>query len=161
MIWKLTVLPIKQAGLALPDPTATASYCYDASKDVCYHLLAAFREEVVFSSEDHRKVPKQLIKMQRQENAAENKAKLTTILADALPDTQQTIKRGQDSGMWFSVAPTTVNVNGTELSAQEFRDMLLVRFDKTSTDLPTHCDGCYKPFDLHHASAAITRARTN
>jgi hypothetical protein len=29
--------------------------------------------------------------------------------------------------------------------------MLLIRFDKTSTDLPTHCDGCYKPFDLCHA----------
>jgi hypothetical protein len=103
MIRKLAALPIKQAGLALPDPTATASYCYDASKNMCYHLLAAFREEVVFSSEDHQKVRNQSIKMQRQENAAENKAKLTTIVADALPDTQQTIKRGQDSGMWLSI----------------------------------------------------------
>jgi hypothetical protein len=34
MIRKLAALPIKQAGLALPAPTATASYCYDASKDV-------------------------------------------------------------------------------------------------------------------------------
>jgi hypothetical protein len=51
--------------------------------------------------------------------------------------------------MWLSISPSTVN--GTELSAQEFRDALLVRYDKTPPDLPTHCDGCYKPFDLRHA----------
>jgi hypothetical protein len=51
--------------------------------------------------------------------------------------------------MWLSVSPTTT-MNGTELSVQEFRDALLVRFDKMPTYLPTHCDGCYKPFDLHH-----------
>jgi hypothetical protein len=55
---------------------------------MCYYLLATFREEVVFSSEDHWKFQNQLIKMQRQQNAAENKAKLTTILTNALPDMQ-------------------------------------------------------------------------
>jgi hypothetical protein len=60
----------------------------DASKDVCYQLLTAFREEVVFSSEDRRKVRNQLIKMQRLQNAAQNQAKRTTILANASPDTR-------------------------------------------------------------------------
>jgi hypothetical protein len=149
MIRKLAALPIKQVGLVLPNPKANASSRYDASKDVCYHLLATFREEVAFSLEDRCLVQNQSIKMQCLQNAAKNKAKLATILADALPDMRQTIKRGQDTGMWLSSSPTTVN--GTELSAREFLDALLVRFNKMPTDLPTDCDGCYKPFNLHQA----------
>jgi hypothetical protein len=105
-------------------------------------------EEVAFSLEDHQKVWNKSIKMQHLQNTAKNEARVTTILANALPDTQQKIKRGQDTGMMLSVSPTTVN--GTELSAQEFQDAFLVHFDKMPTDLPTHCEGYYKPFNLSH-----------
>jgi hypothetical protein len=51
--------------------------------------------------------------------------------------------------MWLSISPSTVN--GTELKAQEFRDAPLVLYDKMPPlHRPTHCDGCYKPFDLCH-----------
>jgi hypothetical protein len=90
------------------------------------------------------------IKQQHLQNITENEAALTTIMVNASRDTRWTIKRShQDTSMWLSVSHTTVN--GTELSAQEFWDILLVRYDKMPTDLPTHCDGCYKPFNLHHA----------
>jgi hypothetical protein len=42
-------------------------------------------------------------------------------------------------------------VNGTELSAQEFRDALLMRYGITPPDLPATCDGCEGKFTLQHA----------
>jgi hypothetical protein len=51
--------------------------------------------------------------------------------------------------MWLTLAPSTVN--GTELSAQEFRDHLFLRYDKRPPDLPSQCDGCLEKFDICHA----------
>jgi len=50
--------------------------------------------------------------------------------------TRRILMRGCGSGAWLSVLPSTVN--GTELSAQEFRD-------------PSHCDGCGLKFSVSHA----------
>jgi hypothetical protein len=45
--------------------------------------------------------------------------------------------------------PSTLN--GTELLAQEFRDVLLLHHARTPGDLPSHCDGCGVKFDVRHA----------
>jgi len=45
--------------------------------------------------------------------------------------------------------PSTVN--GTELSAQEYRDAILLRYGRAPGDLPSHCDGCGQKFDVRHA----------
>jgi hypothetical protein len=43
---KLAELPVKRAGLTLPDPTDTSASCYKASIILCSHLLLeAFRGE--------------------------------------------------------------------------------------------------------------------
>jgi hypothetical protein len=39
----------------------------------------------------------------------------------------------------------------TELSAQEFRDALFMRYGITPPDLPDSCDGCEARFTLQHA----------
>ena len=39
---------------------------------------------------------------------------------------------------------------GTELSAQEFRDSLLLRYAQTPKDLPSQCDGCGQKFSVRH-----------
>jgi hypothetical protein len=44
--------------------------------------------------------------------------------------------------------PSTVN--GTELSRQEFRDALLLRYGRTPGDLQSHCDGCGQKFSVRH-----------
>jgi hypothetical protein len=47
------------------------------------------------------------------------------------------------------VLPSTVN--GTELSAAEFRDALLLRYARSPPDLPSQCDGCLQKFSIRHA----------
>jgi predicted transcriptional regulator len=43
------------------------------------------------------------------------------------------------------------SVNGTELSAQEYRDAFLLRYGRCPGDLPPHCDGCGQKFNVRHA----------
>ena len=64
-------------------------------------------------------------------------------------DTRRTIRRGKETGMWLTLAPSMVN--GTELLAQEFWDHLYLWYDMKPPDLPTHCDGCLAKFDMCHA----------
>ena len=55
--WRaLAGLPVKWAGLAIPDPTTSAQPNYEASILPCSHILAAFRGVNVFQSTDHLKV---------------------------------------------------------------------------------------------------------
>jgi hypothetical protein len=79
----------------------------------------------------------------------ESQEKLDGILSN-LPDGRcRTIKRGEETGAWLSVLPSTVN--RTELSTQEFRDALFMRYGIAPPDLPDSCDGCEAQFTLQHA----------
>ncbi len=61
----------------------------------------------------------------------------------------RTILRGKETRQWLSVLPSTVN--GTELSAPEFRDALLLRYARCPPDLPSHCDGFLQKFSVRYA----------
>jgi hypothetical protein len=50
----LASLPVKHAGLAIPNPTDSASSCYEASTLVCSHLTAAVRGVVSFCYVTHQ-----------------------------------------------------------------------------------------------------------
>jgi hypothetical protein len=54
----LSALPVKFAGLALPDPSASSEGKYEASTLVCSHILVAFRGTKSFSSADHQSLRK-------------------------------------------------------------------------------------------------------
>ena len=38
-----------------------------------------------------------------------------------------------------------------DLTAQEFRDALALRYQKPLLNVPSNCDGCGSPFSLDHA----------
>ena len=42
-------------------------------------------------------------------------------------------------------------LNGTALTAEEFRDSLRLRYGFTPAHLPSHCDGCASRFNVEHA----------
>ena len=49
----ITRLPVKQAGMALPDPTRTAPDNWQASCVITGHLVSALRGQVPFRMMDH------------------------------------------------------------------------------------------------------------
>ena len=68
----LAALPVKWAGLAIPDPTASAQPNYDASILLCSHILAAFRGADSFRSTDHLKVIREVKAELKLRNAAKH-----------------------------------------------------------------------------------------
>jgi len=62
---------------------------------------------------------------------------------------RRTILRGKETGAWLTTMPSIVN--GTELSRQEWRDSLLLRYSLSPLDLPSKCDGCGGEFSINHA----------
>jgi hypothetical protein len=137
---------VKHSGLALPNPTTTAESNWKASTLVCGHLVAALRGNTEFRSADHASIMAQgKAEIRKRSKEAYGKY-METILATVPAGTSRTIRRGTETGAWLSVLPSTVS--GTELSAQEFRDALSMRYGETPPDFPARCDGCDAPFTL-------------
>ena len=67
------------------------------------------------------------------------------------PMQQRAILRAKGSNIssWLSVLPLARSQ--FDLSAQEFRDGLALRYKKPLLSLPSVCDGCGAPFSIEHA----------
>ena len=52
-------------------------------------------------------------------------------------------------GEWLSAVPH--RLNGTELSWEEFRDNIRLRYGLIPQDIPATCDGCGKKLSINHA----------
>lgn len=145
----LACLPVKQAGLALPNPVASADLNYKASTVLCTHLIDALRGRAEFSSATHSGTTRAVRAELRSRSLDCHNATLASIVHPLPNDTRRIIMRGCETGAWLSVLPSTVN--GTELSRQEFRDSLYLRYALTPPDLPSLCDGCGQKFSVPHA----------
>ena len=144
----LQSLPVKHAGLALPDPTKSAKSNYEASILVNSHLLAALRGTEEFRSTDHVAVIKACRSELTSRRKTINDSALRTVISKLPPLLCRAIERSKLTGQWLSLSPSTVN--GTELSAQEFRDALFLRYGRCPGDIPLLCDGCGQKSSIEH-----------
>jgi hypothetical protein len=144
----LAILPVKFSGLALPDPTVSAKENYDSSVLASSHLTAAMRGVDEFRTADHTATHRSTTSEVRTRKRAKNDSDLTSIISKLNCDLRRTILRGKETGQFLSVMPSTIN--GTELSAVEFRDALLLRIGRSPGDLRSHCDGCGQKFSIGH-----------
>jgi hypothetical protein len=71
------------------------------------------------------------------------------ILKGARPMDKRRILRSAATGAWLSTLPSLLN--GSDLSAEEFRDGVRLRFGLPPTSLPPRCDGCGERFTTEHA----------
>jgi hypothetical protein len=146
----LLALPVKHAGIAIPNPTTSARGNFMASTVVCGHLVAALRERVQFNRAEHKSVIKEgraAIKINR---TVVHDNELSRLLRPLPPEKKRIIERGRRTGAWISVQPSTVN--GTELSAKEFRDATHLRYGQVPPNFPITCDSCScNNFSVQHA----------
>eukprot|EP00978_Attheya_sp_CCMP212_P005533 scaffold12431_cov57-Attheya_sp.AAC.8 len=146
----LLALPVKHTGIAIPNPTTSAGGNFMASTVVCGHLVAALRERVQFNGVEHKSVIKEgraAIKINR---TVVHDNELSCLLRPLPPEKKRIIERGRRTGAWISVQPSTVN--GTELSAEEFRDATHLRYGQVPPNFPTTCNGCScNNFSVQHA----------
>ena len=114
---EITRLPVKQAGMALPDPTLTASENWQASCVTTGHLVSALRGQVPFRTAYHASCLQDGRAAVRRQNIAKVVASLETTIARAPAVVTRQLRRATKTGAWLTVQPSTVN--GTELGEQE------------------------------------------
>ena len=58
-------------------------------------------------------------------------------------------KRNSASGVWLTVVPS--RLNGSGISAEEWRDNVRLRYNLQPIDMPDRCDGCNCQLTVEHA----------
>jgi hypothetical protein len=109
LAFALAGLPLKWAGLAIPDPTTLAHPNYEASILLCSHILAAFPRVDVFRSVDHLKVIREVKAELKLRSAVKNESSLNDLASKMSCNTCRTILRGKETGQWLPVLPSTLS----------------------------------------------------
>ena len=112
---RVTRLPVKQGGLALPDPSQTAPKNWTASCVIAGHLVAAFRGQMKLRMADHSACLQEGRTAVRRRGQRRAEEALTTALERAPVLHARQLRRATKTGAWLTVQPSTVN--GTELGA--------------------------------------------
>jgi hypothetical protein len=145
----LTALPVKHSGLSIPFAPKSAPINHATSAACCSHLVEAMQERREWAHADHVRAMRDGRRDAQTGSTAAAELQLGNLLKELPTRRRRIVDRGKHTGAWLSVLPTTIN--GTTLSAQEFRDGLLLRYGYELPDLPTRCDGCNAKFSVGHA----------
>lgn len=147
----LFALPLRMGGLGVTNPVAVAPYVSDLSvcsttklvKSIMYSItfeLDAHIETVIHAKAHHRQLMSNVF--------AES---FDDLLSTFDTSRQRAILRAKEFNLssWLAVMP--IERDQFDLSAQEFRDGLALRYRKPLLGLPHTCDGCGAPFTVTHA----------
>ena len=157
----LTQLPLKQAGLALPNPVTTCTPSLDASQAITSELVRALTVSTDQPTTDNSPAPepfslaahrKALAKGRAAAQAAAICAAAMALEVHKLPlstTQQRRLDRCTATGTWLTVFPNPLT--RTVLSPQEWRDNLFLRFGLTPSCIPATCDGCGQTTNVNHA----------
>ena len=146
---EITRLPVKQAGLALPDPTRTAPDNWQASCVITGHLVSALRGQVPFHTADHAACLWDGRAAVWRKSVAKAMASLEATIAGPPEVVTRQLLQATKTGAWLTVQPSTVN--RTALGAQEWLDAAFLRYGLELLDLPKYCDSCNAWFSICHA----------
>ena len=143
-------LPIRMGGLNIKDPTKTADQVYSASRNAVSILMESITKQSPFNITDHYLCVTQSrqdqLAIQKERNESDFKEAVS--LFDARH--QRAILRSRDSlSHWLCALP--VLKDNFNLSSQEFRDAICMRYLKPLVSLPPLCDGCGAQFSTVHA----------
>jgi hypothetical protein len=145
----LIALPVRKGGLGILDPTTTAEHCYSASTAATSPLTESLIHGNTLCAMEHRQhtaISRQMAKHSLRQIHDEN---LHTILGQATQLEKRRLKRSASTGAWLTTLPNILN--GSDLSADEFRDGVRLRIGLQPTALPPTCDGCGERFTTEHA----------
>jgi hypothetical protein len=145
----LMALSVRLAGIGLPSPVDTADQCYRASLESTASLTVSLLESRPVNAAGFAVAAGSAKKALRKSRETAEKATFSTIKASAGAADARRMQRATETGAWLTAMPSALN--GTELSADEFRDNLRLRFGLCPTSLPHRCEGCNERFTVKHA----------
>ena len=122
---------------------------YNTSKDSIRGLLDSLLRGSVLNYVGHRACVHKARKSARLSKSIIDLSKLLKRQKQAGGQEENHLHRATRNGAWLSVE--THRLNGTELSQEEFRDNLCLRYGLMPKDISVTCDGCGKKFLIEHA----------
>ena len=146
---EITRLPVKQAGLSLPDLMRAAP---DNWKEYCViteHLVSELRGQMTFQTAYHAACLRDGRAAVRRKSVAKAMASLESTISGASEVVTRRLQQATNTGAWLTGQPSTVN--GTELGEKEWRDAAFLRYVLDPPDLPKYCNGCNTRFSICHA----------
>lgn len=146
---QLSCLPVKLAGLGIPDPVKSAPGNFTTSAAVTTKLAESLRNSTNLDVGTYVRHATGILQEEREAKRTALVADLTAFIDHSTPNDARRLKRTQETGAWLTALPNTWN--DTILSAEEFRDNLRHRFGLTPLHLPSRCDGCQQRFTVEHA----------
>ena len=144
-------LPACAGGLGISNPVESASVAFLPSLRSSAVLWAAISGQAGFSPTVHLDV---LDTVRCEASAARGErvqSALSALLTSVSSSTHRAIERAVDFGVsgWLTVLPLAQY--HFDLSPQQFRDALSLRYNRSLMLMPTSCDGCGAVFILSHA----------
>ena len=137
---------IKHGGLGIPDLRKSAESAYDTSKADRRKLLDSLLGGSVLNCVGHRAC---ICKASQSGRLSERPFKLTEIFKrqeQAGGQERNRLHRAMRNGAYISAIPD--HLNDMELSREEFRDNVSLRYGLMPQDIPVTCDGCGKKFSI-------------
>jgi hypothetical protein len=113
--------------------------------------LATFRGVDTFRTAKQKSVIAEIKAELKLGNEAKCESEMTMLTSKLFcDDRSRTIFQGQETGQWLLLLPSRTG-NGAGISAQEFRDALLLQHARGPSHLPPFCDSCNQKFSVCHA----------
>ena len=142
--------PTRYLGIGILDPVVSANTQSSVSK-----IATSVLSQTILSGADldinahHASI----LNGVNEKHLLDNQMRLDTLtLIETFPATQKRSllrKVDQKCSGWLTVMPS--KDNNFDLSPDEFRDSLALRYGREPINLPKYCDADGKVFDLHHA----------
>ncbi|KAL7462173.1 hypothetical protein ACHAXS_002561, partial [Conticribra weissflogii] len=126
--------PIKLAGLNILDPTIQAGFSYDTSLLATESLVDCLLYHSEIDLQAHHNNISQIRQQCHKKIHTLHEDLLTKFINTTSPEIQHRLTRAKMGGSWLTVIPKAIN--GTILSAEEFRDNLRLRYGFTPEFLP-------------------------
>ena len=142
-------LPVRWAGLGVPDPTKTSTACYQASVGCTEDLSRSLLDRQDLDASGYAGRVRAERRGFKEARAIKHEAAFDRLSKAADVRTRRRMQRSKEGGQWLTVQPTLLN--GTQLSMEEFTDSVRLRFGLLPHSLPAKCDGCQQTFSVEHA----------
>ena len=118
---------MKQAGLGIRNPVDCACALFEASENVCEEVVESLITGMELSLAQHKKKVRGASSRARNYRIADEVAALERRGEARGTIKKWRLKRAGLAGIWLSCVPH--RLNGTEISAEEFRDNLRLRYN--------------------------------
>jgi len=148
-------LPVQFGGLGVYRLHYTAEFCFSASRDATLVIVQALHGFRSFEVDHHEETVIHAHKDFVRQSELRNDEFFSTLLPQFDGVCCRSVEQAKTNNLsgwlmvlsgWLTVLP--VSQDHYDLTAQEFRDALALRYRKPLLNVPSSCDGCGAPFHL-------------